>query len=92
MTKRIKTLLLAAGLMALILPGCGNSGISDREYSLVWQTYSSREFEEGFFEKLSSEQKKRLVHEAGEKVGVDIEGFASYMREKRPLIYSQIFE
>ena len=92
MSKRVKTALLAAGLMVLILPGCGNSGVSDHEYSLVWQIYLSREFEEGFFEKLSSEQKKRMFYEAAGKAGADIDSLASYMREKYPQVYPKIFE
>ena len=73
-------------------PGCGSSAVSEHEYSLVWQIYSSREFEEGFFEKLSSEQRRKLFYEAANKAGADIDGLGAYMKDRHPQAYSQIFE
>ena len=91
--KRLKTaILIAAGFMILTLPGCGASAVSEHEYNLVWQIYSSREFEEGFFEKLSSEQKRKLFYEAADKAGSDINGLGAYMKDRHPQAYSQIFE
>lgn len=91
--KRLKTaIMIAAGFMILTLPGCGASAVSEHEYNLVWQIYSAREFEEGFFEKLSSEQKRKLFYEAADKAGVDINGLGAYMKDRHPQAYSQIFE
>ena len=91
--KRLKTaIMIAAGFMILTLPGCGSSAVSEHEYSLVWQIYSSREFEEGFFEKLSSEQRRKLFYEAANKAGADIDGLGAYMKDRHPQAYSQIFE
>ena len=91
--KRLKTaIMIAAGFMILTLPGCGSSAVSEHEYSLVWQIYSSREFEEGFFEKLSSEQKKKIFFEAADKAGADIHELSSYMKDRYPQAYSQILE
>ena len=93
MKRRVKTaVLIIAGFMMLTLPGCGRSGVSEQTYSLVWQLYTSREFEEGFFEKLSSEQKKKIFFEAADKAGADIHELSSYMKDRYPQAYSQILE
>lgn len=91
--KTIRTaLLIAAGITILSTTGCGRAKVSDAEYGLVWQIYTSREFEDGFYEKLSSEQKRKIFSEAASKAGVDVSGLASFMKEQHPQAYSQIFE
>ena len=91
--KTIRTaLLIAAGLAILTSTGCGRTKVSEAEYGLVWQIYTAKEFEEGFYEKLSSEQKRKIFAEAASKAGVDLGGAASFMKEQHPQAYSLIFE
>lgn len=90
---RMRTIVLIfAGLAMLSLPGCGGSKITEAEYSAVWQVYSAHEFEEGFFGKLSSEQKRRIFVEIADKAQLDISGLDVYMKSRHPQAHSQIFE
>ena len=91
--KTIRTaLLIAAAITILSTTGCGRTKVSAAEYDLVWKIYTSREFEDGFYEKLSSEQKRKIFTEAVSKARVDLGGIASYMKEQHSQAYSQIFE
>ena len=45
-----------------------------------------------FFEKLSSEQKRKIISEAADKAGADISELSQYMKDRHPQAYSQIFE
>ena len=91
--KTIRTaLLIAAGITILSTTGCGRAKVTEAEYGLVWQIYTSREFEDGFYEKLSFEQKRKIFAEAAGRAGVDLGGAASFMKEQHPQAYSLIFE
>jgi hypothetical protein len=54
--------------------------------------YSCQEFEEGFFEKLSMEQKNKILRDVIQKTKIDLSAFAAYMNEHHPNAGASIFE
>ena len=76
----------------LLISGCRQSSISETEYVAIWQMYSCQEFEEGFFEKLSMEQKNKILRDVIQKTKIDLSAFAAYMNEHHPNAGASIFE
>lgn len=70
---------------------CGKKGISEREFSVIWQEYLQLEFEESFDEKQSISQKEKILKELLEKYDLALEEFKIYMNKKHPEKYKKIF-
>ena len=79
-------------LFPLFISGCQRPVITEAEYSSVWQIYSSKEFEEGFFEKLSMEQKNRILRDVIGKTKIDFSAFTLYIKEHHPDSAAAILE
>ena len=85
-TMAIMLMITAAGFC-----GCGKGSFSENEYRVLMQGYLSGEFEAGFDEKLSTDQKEKILKETAQTYKADYASFIDYMKNKHPDTYSRIF-
>ena len=72
--------------------GCSGDQITENEYSAVLQIYSSKEFEEGFYEKLSLDQRRILLRDVIGKTKIDYASFLRYAKQFHSETVSSLFE
>ncbi|MBN2040573.1 MAG: hypothetical protein JW864_11045 [Spirochaetes bacterium] len=85
-----KVLLVALALLAFI-PGCSQKKITEREFSVIWEEYMRREFEESFDEKQSLAQKEKVMSEILSRVRIPVEDFKEYMKNNHNDKYKKVF-
>ncbi len=79
-------------LLLTICAGCSNElALSDKQIDYIWNQYHSKEFYEGFYEKLSSNQRKKIMKEVAEENSIDFAALMLTLQEKSPDKYSVLF-
>lgn len=87
----MKRLLFIALILLIVIPGCSQKKISERDFTFIWQEYMQREFEESFDEKQSTAQKEKILKELLSKYKIPLDGFKEYMEKNHNEKYKNIF-
>ncbi len=75
-----------------VLYGCTQAlTLNERELQYIWNEYHSREFYEGFYEKLSSRQRKQIMMDIAEENGLEYVALMEELQRKSPEKYSKLF-
>ncbi|MBN2402252.1 MAG: hypothetical protein JXN64_07610 [Spirochaetes bacterium] len=79
-------------MVAIIaLSGCSKKSLTEKEFSILWQEYLRREFEESFDEKQSISQREKILAELLSANNFTIEEFKAFMKKNHNDKYNKIF-
>ncbi len=84
-----KIILFIIALAAI--SGCAKKDLTEKEFTVIWQEYLRREFEESFDEKQSTSQREKILTELLSGYKINLEDFKFYMKEKHKDKYNKIF-
>lgn len=74
------------------LSGCNSQQeLKDEELKVVWQKYYGRYFEESFYEKLTSNQRKELMKEIAEEYSISYNQLMYSLKSKYPQKFDKLF-
>ena len=77
--------------ISILILGCSNKEISEKEFNIVWREYIQREFVESFDEEQSTSQREKILNEVLKKYSIDLEDYKNYMMKRHKDKYKKIF-
>jgi hypothetical protein len=87
---RIKILVITI-FMFVAFAGCAKKALTEREFSVIWQEYLQKEFEESFDEKQSMAQKEKILGQVLSRYRIKLEEFKSYMEKNHNDKFKKLF-
>lgn len=87
-----QSILIPALLLITLVSACSSSlNLSEAQLKYIWNEYHSLEFYEGFYEKLSSKQRKQLMMKVAEENNIEYTALMQELKKKAPEKYSVLF-
>jgi hypothetical protein len=87
----MKKIIILITIGFIVLSGCGKKSITQNEFTVVWQTYLQREFEESFDEKQSMAQREKIMTKILSEYKINTEVFKEYMKKNHMEKYQKVF-
>jgi hypothetical protein len=85
---RVASVLL---FMLMALSGCARSSMTEKDFTMVWDEFLKREFEESFDEKQSISQREKLMREISSQFSIRYNDLRTYMMKNHPDKYGKVF-
>ncbi len=85
--------LIILSVLLLIIISCAPkpAEIDEKLFKNIWQAYVTSEFEESFYEKLSSTQKEQIIFTIAGKAQLSPETIKIFMQQKHPEKYKRVY-
>lgn len=88
----MKNFMIMISIM-LIFVSCGHpkQSIDEKLFTNIWKAYITLEFEESFYEKLSTLKKSSIIDEISQRAQIPAENIEKYMQQNHPDKYKRVY-
>ena len=88
---KIKIAGLILIIAAIAFTGCSKKHLDEKEFTVIWQEYLEREFEESFDEKQSVSQREKILSGILSGYNISLNEMKQYMKRYHEDKYNKIF-
>jgi hypothetical protein len=89
--KKIFIIMIITAIALSSSVSCAGKKLTEKEFSVIWQEYLQKEFEESFDEKQSVLQREKILSGLLSGYGFSTEEFKLFMKENHIDKYNKIF-